>query len=175
MVADRQTTLDRLARLLEAAATGNPAEEWNALWPAVHQLAEGQDGDLLPHLSRALQHPDGFIRLGALELVGFHYDLADAAELLGQVRFMLLSDSREDVRLAAAAVLGVQADAWDDALVRALTDDLDEDVRRVSFEALLKLLRLGPGPEARWLSEVGDGHLVPTLDALRAIAARYDL
>ncbi|MEF2279313.1 HEAT repeat domain-containing protein [Deinococcus sp. YIM 134068] len=150
-------------------------QEWGALWTDVHQLAEWQDADLLLLLRRALCHHDGFVRGETLQLVGFHYDLSGDAELLEHVRSLLLSDVNEHVRLTAAAVLGVQADAWDDALVRALTDDSDEDVRRVAFESLLKLFRLGPGPEARWLGEIEAGRLTPTLDALHAIAARYDL
>ncbi|WP_102126438.1 HEAT repeat domain-containing protein [Deinococcus planocerae] len=179
MLVNRQHTLARLAHLVDAPPDSAQVKrfynEWNALWSAVHQLAELQDGDLLPLLRRALRHPDPFIREGALELAGFHYDLTDDAELLGHLRLMLHSDASEDVRLAAASVLGVQANAWDEALVWALTNDPDEDVRRAAFAGLLRLLRLGPGPEERWLREVEAGRLGLTLDALRAIAARYDL
>lgn len=174
MTTDTQEILAHLARLLGTPTTDGLSREWNDLWSDVHQLAEVQEAGLLSLLQLALQHPNWFIREGALELVGFHYDLTGAAEMLGEVRALLLSDSSEHVRLTAAAVLGEQANAWDTALIQALASDSNEDVRRIAFDSLLRLLRLGPGPEARWLDEVRVGRLAPTLDTLRAVAARYE-
>lgn len=112
----------------------------NKLWLRLHALAEAQDEKAKAFFVEVMQTAeDSEWRLEMLRDIGFHYDLSDDPAIVRQIREMLLSDPDEDVRNAAAIILGGQSSWPDRALYWAMLNDAHNGVRLSAFESLLTL------------------------------------
>ena len=89
-----------------------------------------------------LNDTDWAWREDCLSFLGFHYSLKNRIEIVEKFREMVVSDPSDDVRIAAASVLGVRSNLPDQALFHALESDSNHIVREAAFESVLKLMGL---------------------------------
>ncbi len=127
-----------LAEARQALSQGRSIYKDN-LWRPLHALAEARDEKAKAFFAEVMKTAKGGDwRLEAVRDIGFHYDLSDDAPIVAQIREML-NDPDEDVRMAAASVLGIQSSWPDHDLYRVMTQDPNKFVRGSAFDALLNL------------------------------------
>lgn len=125
----------------------------------LHFLAEAGDEAAKAFFVTALHNEAADWRLEAVRNLGFHYDLKPEVRIVAEIRHLLVSDPDDDVRLAAAAVLGIRSLWPDQDLYRAMTDDHNDIVRRVAFESLLMLAGKGYNEVQRIMQQIEVGQL----------------
>lgn len=124
------------------AARANPnleRAELRKIWRKLHGLAEAQYEPAIEFFISCLDDPDSNWRLEGVEDLGFHYPFPADSPITAKVRQLLLTDTDDHIRIAAAFILGIRSKWPEPALVSALTNDSDEVVRISAFEALLNL------------------------------------
>lgn len=128
-----------LAEARTALSDGRSVYDGKLNW-RLHDLAEDQDEKAKVFFAEVMQSAkDDLWRLEMLRNIGFHYDLSGDPSIVGQIREMLLSDPDDDVRTAAAMILGVRSTWPDHALYWAMLNDIIESIRLRAFESLLRL------------------------------------
>ena len=162
---NREAVLEE-ARL--ALAVGKGIYEDN-LYRRLHALAESGDEAAKAFFVITLRSEDPDWRLEAVRNLGFHYYLKPDIAIVAQIRHLLVSDPDDDVRLAAAAVLGIRSMWPDKALYHAMTDDSNEFVRLATFESLLALAGKSYNEVRRIMARIGSGELPVTRESLKAL------
>lgn len=136
----------------------------------LHALAEAHNEKAKTFFAEVMQSAnDGTWRLETLRDIGFHYDLSDDPAIVTKIREMLLSDPDEDVRMAAASILGIQSSWPDEALYRAMLNDVEEFVRFSAFESLLTLSGMSHKESWRVYGQLKDGKIPVTTESLKAL------
>lgn len=144
-----------------------------AAFRALHRLAEAGYEPALPFFVSCLTDRDPDWRLQGLQDLGWHYKLPTGSPILEQIRSMLETDPDADVRIAAASILGFQADqaqVWPDwALLAALREDPVYEVRIAAFQSLLLTANIR-GVDLRDLDRrVKRGEIQPTWEEVERI------
>ncbi len=158
--------------LEEITAAYNQAVPRAQLQRQMHALAEAQYAGALPLFVALLGDSDWDWRLKGVRLLGFHYPLDPTDEITGQLRQLLLTDGSEHVRMSAAAVLGVRSQWRDDALVRAVQHDPDDDVRKTAFLSLLMLAGLTGEVLQQVEARLMAGEVAPTIPVAEPLLRR---
>lgn len=114
------------------------------VWRMMHDLAENQYPPALQFFVDSFDHSDWSWREEFVRLAGFHYPLDPKGEIVSRIRRLLLNDPSAEVRMTAASVLGARSRWPDEALLSAIEDDKDSDVREAAFRSLLRLRGLSP-------------------------------
>lgn len=143
------------------------------IWDQLHALAESRYKAAIDLFVEGLGDTNSAWRFAYLADLGFHYDVEDLRPHVERIRALLLGDPDEDVRRAAASIIGRIASWPDTALLHALAHDPETAVRDASFEALL--LQLGfPLPDLRTLRHtlVLQGKEA-TIETLEEISKQY--
>lgn len=136
----------------------------------LHNLAEAQDEKAKVFFAEVMQNArDDDWRLEMLRDVGFHYDLSDDPAIVRQIREMLLSDPDDDVRSAAAMILGIRSSWPDQALYRAMLNDVDKTNRVRAFESLLRLSGMSYKEYTRAYAQAKTGEIPITPESLKAL------
>lgn len=113
------------------ALSGSRSIYENELNWRLHDLAEAQNEKAKAFFVEVMQiAEDSEWRLEMLRDIGFHYDLSHDPAIVRQIREMLLSDPDEDVRNAAAMILGIRSSWPDQALYWAMLNDAYNEVRQ---------------------------------------------
>ncbi len=140
--ASSEPQLERLfAHVREARAAGVARSE---MWSEMHDLAEAGYEPAVEFFQSFLDDPNWDWRLEGVRLLGFHYLFAAESDIIGKFRQLLLTDPNDFVRSSAAMALGSQLERlrpgpeWPDrALLQAMREDPDKQIRLVAFEKLL--------------------------------------
>ena len=142
----------------------------NKLSLRLHALAEAHDEKAKAFFVEVMQiAEDSEWRLEMLRDIGFHYDLSHDPAIVRQIREMLLSDPDEDVRNAAAIILGSQSSWPDRALYRAMLNDAHNGVRLSAFEALLTLSGMSYKEYTHAYAQAKAGKISITPESLKAL------
>lgn len=176
------TTEEELRQALAYIVTAWPyhtsdSEERRRIWRLMHQLAEAQYRPALERFSSYLDDPDWAWRQEALQAIGFHYQLASDDPLIEKIRQMLLTDPDPFgfVRLSAANILGLRSQWPDHALLSALENDSDRDVRVAAFAALLQLAGVPTHLQRELVVLLETGSIDPSREALMHALAQAGL
>lgn len=158
-----------LAEARIALEEGRGIYEGNLIW-RLHALAEAHNEKARAFFIEAMQilHDDAW-RYEMLCDIGFHYDLGDDPDTITKIRGMLLSDPDEDVRNAAAMILGIQSSWPDQALYWAMLNDVQKGVRLVAFESLLRLSGMSNKNYTHAYAQAKAGKISITPESLKAL------
>lgn len=158
-----------LAEARTALSSGRSIYEDELNW-RLHDLAEAQNEKAKVFFAKVMRNTrDDIWRLEMLRDVGFHYDLSNDPDIVRQIREMLVSDLDEDVRNAAAMILGIQSSWPDRVLYRAMLNDVHEGVRLSAFESLLTLSGMSYKEHTHAYAQAKAGKISITPESLKAL------
>lgn len=142
-----------------------------SVWRIAHDLAEAEYQPAISFFVMGLKDPDWIWRQDCVRFLGFHYAYL-GKEIVERFRTLLLEDPSDDVRMSAAAVLGIWSNLPDQALFQALEFDSNHYVRKSAFDSILKLMGLPYKDISRELKKLRDGTIQPTLEYIRQLVCR---
>ncbi len=134
--------LEQLKEMWKAWKRQDGEIDHSAVWKKAHKLAEAHYLPAIEFFVAGLNDMDWVWREDCLSFLGFHYSLKNRIEIVEKFREMVVSDPSDDVRMTAAAVLGLRSKLPDQALFHALESDLSYFVREAAFESVLELMGL---------------------------------
>ncbi len=164
---DRQTTLE----VLVEAWQGNADNPFEYYAERMRDLAEASYEPAVDLFMRCLDDSRWNWRYNGLCSLGFHYVFPADSPIVTKIQELLLTDPHSSVREAAASILGSRSRWPDDALIRALESETDEQVRFATFAALLRLAGLPISVVTHEIEQVHTGRIQPTLNELERILA----
>lgn len=143
----------------------------SSVWKMAHDLAENRYQPAIGFFAMGLEDPDWVWRQECVSFLGFHY-VELGKEIVERFRTLLLGDPSEDVRMSAAAVLGIWSNLPDQALFQALESDPNPYVKNSAFDSILKLIGLPYKDISRELTKLRDGSIQPTLEYIKQLVHR---
>ena len=168
---ERQTILEELVE----AWQGQASETFDYYVEKMRDLAEASYEPAIALFVWCLDDPRWNWRYNGLCNLGFHYVFPSDGPIVAKIQDLLLTDPHSSVREAAASILGSRSRWPDEALIRALEADADEQVRFATFEALLRLARVPIAVVTREIEQVQTGRIQPTLKEIERILAETGL
>ncbi|MUL36525.1 hypothetical protein [Gloeocapsopsis dulcis] len=156
------------------AARENPVldrGELRKIWRQMHAVAEAQYLPAIDFFISCLDDVNSRWRLEGLQDVGYHYHFPPDSPITEKIRQLLLSDPNDDIRLAAASILGIRSVWLDPALVTALNSDPEKYVRYVAFNSLLTLAGVPYLVVKREEERAKSGEIPATFEQVKRIVA----
>lgn len=143
--------------------------ELKKIWWQMHAVAEAQYLPAIKFFISCLDNTNSEWRLEGLQDLGYHYQFPPDSVITQKIRYLLLNDPDDDVRLAAAFILGIRSVWLDSALMTALCSDPEEHVRYAAFNSFLKLAGVPYRVITREVERAKSGEIPATFEEVERI------